>query len=238
MRFWMWIIVLCSLVGCSGQCKNSASQSDLAQVDRGQVSGVGATSWTSLQPSQPQPERRRIVFFGDSLTSGFGLAESESYPAKVRELMAKDYSQWDVINAGVAGDTTQGGLERVDWVLRSKPHLVFLCLGANDGLRGIDLRRTRENLFAIVRHIKSQNVPVLLAGMKMPANYGPERNAEYSALFEAVAKDEAIPFLPFLIEGVAMEKDYNQPDGIHPNSRGAALIAGRVFEFIKPHLQL
>jgi acyl-CoA thioesterase-1 len=238
-RFWICIILLCSLVGCLGQCKNSASHSDLAQVDQAQVEPVqvpkeGVSSSESVQSSA---ERRRLVFLGDSLTSGYGLPESESYPAKVQQLLSKEHSRWEVINAGVAGDTTQGGLERVDWVLRTKPDVVFLCLGANDGLRGIAPARTKENLLAIVRRIKSEQIPVLLAGMKMPANYGPERNAEYSALFKAVAKEEAIPFLPFLIEGVAMEREYNQPDGIHPNSRGSSLIADRVFTFVQPHLR-
>jgi acyl-CoA thioesterase-1 len=235
-RFWIFIILLCSLVGCLGQCKNSASHSNLEQVELAQAE-LAPVPGDAVPSLQPEAERLRIVFLGDSLTSGYGLPESESYPAKVQQLLSKEHSRWEVINAGVAGDTTQGGLERVDWVLRSKPDVVFVCLGANDGLRGIAPTRTQENLLAIVRRIKSQKIPVLLAGMKMPANYGPERNAEYSALFEAVAKEEAIPFLPFLIEGVAMEREYNQPDGIHPNSRGSSLIAERVFAFLQPHLR-
>jgi acyl-CoA thioesterase-1 len=228
------IMALGSLSGCFRGCSDSAPPIDGNASPATAAKDGQGTETDAVVPVAE--ERRRIVFFGDSLTSGYGLPDSESFPAQIQRLIVEASMGWEVINAGVAGDTSQGGLERVDWVLTTKPDLLFLCLGANDGLRGITPEVTERNLLEIVRRVKAAGVPVLVAGMRMPTNYGAERNASYEAVFERVSQQHNAPFLPFLIEGVALEPSYNQPDGIHPNREGARLVAERVFGFIRPFL--
>lgn len=197
---------------------------------------------TSTQPPSPSGSvspaaaPKRLVFLGDSLTSGYGLAESESYPSQVQRLIDSAKLDWQVTNAGVSGDTSQGGLERLEWVLQTKPDLLFVCLGANDGLRGLAPELTEKNLSSIIKQVQAKGIPVVMAGMRMPANYGPERSAQYEAVFVRVSRALSVPFLPFLIDGVALQPGLNQYDGIHPNAKGAAIIASRVFEFVRPFL--
>ena len=225
--FWLAVLTSCSAAECKGPAPSAA---DNAVVQSEQL---------SLPPSdkeQLDQGRRRLALLGDSLTSGYGLAESESYPVQLQRLLDNQGFEWDVLNAGVSGDTTQGGLERLEWVLETQPDLLVVSLGANDGLRGLALEVTEKNLTAIVAGAKSRKVPVLLTGMRMPANYGAARNAEYEAVFERVSKAENVPLLPFLIEGVALKPEHNQPDGIHPNASGARLIAEHVFAFVSPFL--
>ena len=225
---WAWASLL-FLVGCFQDCKGQPS---------GTVQSMAPTggSETAADGVQDASDRRRLVFLGDSLTSGYGLAEEQSYPSKVQGLLDDAGLPWEVINAGISGDTTQGGLERLEWVLQTKPDLLFVCLGANDGLRGIEPTVTEQNLMKIVAMAKERDVSVVMAGMRMPANYGPERNAEYEAIFKRVAQSQGVPLLPFLIEGVALDPAFNQDDGIHPNPEGAQRIAGHVFQFVRPFL--
>jgi acyl-CoA thioesterase I len=174
-----------------------------------------------------------IVAFGDSLTAGLGVARDEAYPARLEERLRRSGHPHRVVNAGVSGDTTAGALRRVDWVLRTHPHIVIVALGANDGLRGQDPRTTRENLEAIVRRFQAGGARVLLAGMRLPPNYGDARAREFEAVFAAVAQRTAVPLMPFLLDGVAARPELNQADGIHPNPEGHRVIADRVW----PHLE-
>lgn len=174
-----------------------------------------------------------LVCFGDSLTAGYGLDEEQAYPALLQERLP----EWKVINAGVSGDTTAGGLKRVAWVLRAKPRAVFIALGANDGLRGVDPAETEKNLCSMIEAFRKAGSSVYLAGMMIPTNYGPEYFERFRALFPTVAIKEKVPLMPFLLEGVAGIASLNQADGIHPTPEGAAIVAKHVYAFLKPKLQ-
>jgi acyl-CoA thioesterase I len=174
-----------------------------------------------------------IVCFGDSLTAGLGLSEDQAYPAHVEKLAKQEGLDWRIVNAGVSGDTTAAGLRRVEWVLRAKPTVVFIALGANDGLRSIDPDKTTANLLAIIDKITAKNIRVCLAGMQVPTNYGEEYGARFAAIFPDVAKEKNVPLMPFLLASVGGHQEFNQGDGIHPNAEGQALVARDVFTFLK-----
>ncbi len=180
--------------------------------------------------------RPRIVAFGDSLTAGLGVSADESYPAQLqRRLDHLDY-RYRVINAGVSGDTTAGGVRRVPWVLSSKPDLVILELGGNDGLRGLSLEQTKSNLSEIIRRLQQADVTVILAGMKLPPNYGPEYITGFEAIYPALAKQYHLPLIPFFLEGVAASSTLNQADGIHPTKEGYRMIVEQILKTLGPLL--
>ncbi len=182
-------------------------------------------------PAQAKPV---IVALGDSITSGLGVAADEAYPARLEVLLRREGYAYRVVNAGVSGDTTAGGLRRVDWVLRAEPEIVIVALGANDGLRGQSPRATRANLEAIATRLAAAGARVLLAGMRLPPNYGEEFTREFEAVFPAVARSARTAFMPFLLEGVAADPRLNQPDGIHPNAAGHRVIADRLWPYLVP----
>jgi len=176
---------------------------------------------------------RVIVALGDSLTAGLGVARDEAYPALLEARLRRDGHDYRVVNAGVSGDTSAGARRRVDWVLRSKPEVVIVALGANDGFRGLPVEELRGNLEAIVRRLQAAGVRVLLAGMRVPPNYGDDYARAFTAVFPAVARRTGVPLAPFLLEGVAGQAGLNQADGVHPTAEGQRLIADTLW----PHLQ-
>ena len=181
-------------------------------------------------------EGRVLVAFGDSLTAGLGVAAEETYPARLQEKLMLSGYRYRVINAGVSGDTTAGGLRRVDWVLKSKPDIVIIELGANDGLRGLDLRETRANLTRIIQRFLATSVKVVLAGMKLPPNYGTEYAKAFQSLYAELAKQYNIPLIPFFLEGVAAKTGLNQADGIHPTGAGYAVVVKTIWPVLEPLL--
>lgn len=174
---------------------------------------------------------------GDSLTAGYGLAEEDAYPAVVAQLLAERGTPIHLVNAGVSGDTTAGGLARLDWVLRQKPVVLVVELGANDGLRGQPLAGIESNLREIVRRGQASGALVLLAGMKIPPNYGREYADGFGAIFPRLAKELHADLIPFLLEGVAAESQLNQADGMHPTAEGAKIVARTVVPYIETLLQ-
>jgi acyl-CoA thioesterase I len=178
-----------------------------------------------------------IVALGDSLTAGLGVAPDEAYPARLEERLRREGDPYRVINAGVSGDTTAGGLRRVDWVLRSGPEIVIVALGANDGLRGQSPQAMRANLEAIVARLQTARARVLLAGMRLPSNYGAEYTTQFEAVFPAVARSAKIALVPFLLDGVAADPRLNQPDGIHPTATGHQMIADHLWPYLQPLLK-
>jgi len=182
----------------------------------------------------PESTRPTIVFLGDSLTAGLGLEEGDAYPALVGEALAARGLPVRVVNAGVSGDTTAGGLARLDWLLTQKPAVVVVALGANDGLRAQPLPAIEATLREIVQRAKAAGARVLLAGMRMPPNYGPEYTRDFEAIYPRLAKELAVPLLPFLLEGVAADPKLNQPDGIHPTAEGQKRIAAIVEPALEP----
>jgi acyl-CoA thioesterase-1 len=202
----------------------------------GQRFGTDVTSQPGRSTAAVREDRPRIVAFGDSLTAGLGVAQEEAYPAQLqRRLEAAGY-RYRVINAGVSGDTTAGGVRRIEWVLNSKPAIVILELGANDGLRGIDPAHTRSNLETIIRRLQAAGVTVILAGMKLPPNYGTDYTARFAALYPELAKKYRVPLMPFFLEGVAAREAMNQADGIHPTEAGYRAIVENLLKTLQPFL--
>jgi acyl-CoA thioesterase-1 len=169
-----------------------------------------------------------ILDFGDSLTAGFGLPAGQAFPAKLEAWLHQRRIEVSVINAGVSGDTTAGGLARLDWALGDKPDLVILALGANDALRGIDPSTVRDNLNKIIEKIQARGAKVLLIGMLAPPNWGKEYKHAFDRIFPELAEAHHLPLYPFFLEGVAMKPELNQPDGLHPNERGVGVLVDRI----------
>ncbi|HMT09510.1 MAG TPA: arylesterase [Pyrinomonadaceae bacterium] len=174
-------------------------------------------------------DRPKIVAFGDSLTAGFGLLEKESYPYLLQERLKTDGHDFEVVNAGVSGDTTLGGLDRIDWVLEMENlQILILELGANDMMRNVPVDKIRSNLETIIKKAKAKNVRVLLCGMVAPPTMGLDYARDFMAVFFRLAKEHELEYLPFLLEGVALKKELNQADGIHPNPEGTRLMTENV----------
>lgn len=180
--------------------------------------------------------RPRIVAFGDSLTAGLGVATEDTYPARLQRRLDEQGLRYRVINAGVSGDTTAGGLRRVEWVLKSHPDMVILELGGNDGLRGLNVQETKANLEQIIQRCQEASVTVVLAGMKLPPNYGADYTKAFEAIYPALAKRYRVLLIPFFLDGVAGSASLNQADGIHPTSEGYRIITEKVLEQITPLL--
>ncbi len=185
---------------------------------------------------------RTIVFFGDSLTAGYGLDDpaGRSYPGLIAARLAADPAlrDWRVVNAGLSGETSAGGLRRIDWTLRTAVDVFVLALGANDGLRGIDPALTRRNLQQILDKVRAKfpRARLVVAGMQMPRELGLDYTREFQALFPALAEQNRATLIPFLLEGVAAQPALNQGDRIHPNPAGHAVIADTVWSVIRPLL--
>lgn len=179
----------------------------------------------------------KIIAFGDSLTAGFGLAEKESYPYLLQEKLKSDGFDYEVVNAGVSGDTSLGGLERADWVLeQDNAKILILELGANDLLRGVPVASMKANLEKIIQKAKSKNIKVLLCGMLAPPTMGAQYQRDFVKAFPDLATEHKVEFLPFLLDNVATLKDLNQADGIHPNPQGTKIMTANVYEALKPML--
>ena len=178
-----------------------------------------------------------VVALGDSLTAGLGVAADEAFPARLQARLRAEGYDYRVVNAGVSGDTTAGGLRRVDWALRAHPDVVIVALGANDGLRGQSPQAIRANLEEIVARLQASGARVLLVGMRLPPNYGAEYTKEFEAVFPAVARRAKIALMPFLLDGVAADPRLNQADGIHPTAAGQQMIADRLWPYLRPLLR-
>lgn len=199
------------------------------------VSAVAA----ARAPGAPAP--RTIVFFGDSLTAGYGLDDpaAEAYPALIQRRIDAAGLPWRVVNAGLSGETTAGGLRRVDWVLRRPLDVFVLALGGNDGLRGLPPSLTRADLEAIVARVRARypSARIVVAGMRMPPSMGAAYARAFAAVFPEVARAEHAALIPFLLEGVGGRPEWNQPDGIHPNAAGQARVADNVWRVLAPLLR-
>lgn len=174
-----------------------------------------------------------VVFLGDSLTAGLGLPEDQAYPAVLDRRLDAEGTPVRVLNAGVSGDTTAGGLARLGWILKQKPDVLVVGLGGNDGLRGLDLAESGKNLREIVRRGKDAGARVLLLGMQIPSNYGPDYTRQFQEMYPQIAKDLDVPLVPFLLEGVGGVADLNQADGIHPTAKGQEMVAATVAPYLE-----
>lgn len=202
------------------------------------ASGLGVASNKPLKTPQVTVNRPKIVAFGDSLTAGFGLTEKESYPYLLQERLNADGYNYEVVNAGVSGDTSRGGLERIDWVLEQDGvEILVLELGANDLLRGIAVARMKSNLDQIIRKAKAKNVKILLCGMLAPPTMGAEYVRAYTSAFPDLANEHDVEYLPFLLDNIAMKRELNQADGIHPNADGTKIMMENIYKELKPMLK-
>ena len=175
--------------------------------------------------------------FGDSLTAGLGLSAQETFPALLQERLRQDGYDYEVVNAGVSGDTSAGGIRRIDWALDGDVRFLILELGANDFLRGQPITETEKNLAQIIDMAQSKNVKVLLAGMLAPTSSGREYEGQIRKMFTDLAREKQVPLIPFLLEGVAGVELLNQQDGIHPNAAGSKIVAETVYKYLKPMLE-
>lgn len=184
-------------------------------------------------------DTRIILFYGNSLTAGYGLDPREAFPALIQDRLDSLQLDYKVINAGLSGETTSGGRNRLSWVLNQKADIFVLELGANDGLRGIPLEETRKNLQAIINAVREKNpaTEIILAGMQIPPNMGQGYTREFRKIFPDLSEKNNVRLIPFLLEGVAGNPDLNQQDGIHPTVQGQKIVANTVWEVLEPVLQ-
>ena len=206
------------------------------------TSGHGAGSEFAGEPKplalpETAAARPKIIAFGDSLTAGFGLTERESYPYLLQERLDADGYNYEVVNAGVSGDTSLGGAERIDWVLEQEGiEILILELGANDLLRGVPPAQMHSNLDQILTKAKQKNLKVLLCGMLAPPTMGADYQREFTNVFPDLAAKHNVAYLPFLLEGVALRKELNQADGIHPNPEGTRIMTENIYKELQPLL--
>ncbi len=219
LKFTLRLIMLMVWLTSLSACDNPATEPRLAPV------------------AQRDADRHVIVCMGDSLTAGYGVDESQAYPALLAERLSADGHDFEVINAGVSGETSSGALARLDWMLTLEPDIVILETGANDGLRGIDPALTRRNIEAIVTRLKADEIVVVLAGMQMVRNLGPAFTRSFAAIYPEVAAAHDLILMPFFLEDVAGRASLNQSDGIHPTAEGYRIITANLYPFVRQALQ-
>jgi acyl-CoA thioesterase-1 len=192
----------------------------------------------AVAPLPPaQPSDGIIVAVGDSLTAGYRVAEEQAYPAVLQRRLHRDGYRFEVINAGISGETSSGTVARLDWVLTLKPDIMILETGANDGLRGLDPNLTRGNLDRIVARLRAEGIVVVLAGMKMIKNLGEPFTREFESIYPAVAAQHDVILIPFFLEGVAADRQLNQEDGIHPTPEGYQRVVDHIYPFVMEAIQ-
>lgn len=223
-------LVVCAAT-CSERAPGGAPQAPPAATAAGRVADARPPA-RSASVSVP-----RIVVLGDSLTAGLGLGPQEAFPAVLEARVRGAGYGFEVVNAGVSGDTTAGGLRRLDWVLDANVRVLIVALGGNDGLRGLPVEDMRRNLDAIIRRARERGIAVVLAGMEAPPNLGETYTARFRQVFRDLARQHEVAFVPFLLDGVAGVAALNQPDGIHPNAAGARRVAENVWRALEPVLR-
>jgi acyl-CoA thioesterase I len=203
------------------------------------VSAAPAPVATGSGPSgtAPRASRPEVVFLGDSLAAGLGLSRELSFPALIQQRIDAAGLDYTVVNAGVSGDTSAGGLRRLEWALQGEPRVLVVALGGNDGLRGLDPDELKKNLAAIIERAQRTGLSVILAGMEAPPNNGPDYTAQFRQVYPDLARTYKVPLIPFLLDGVAGDPALNQADGIHPNPEGARRVADTVWKVLEPALQ-
>ena len=221
------LTILLALV-CAYGCARQSSNPD--------QNAAAATSAAPSTGSDGEPSRPRVVVLGDSLTAGYGILVSQAYPHLLQQKIDQEGYKFEVVNAGVSGDTSAGALRRLDWSLEGDVRVLIIALGGNDGLRGLSIAEMKHNIGEMIDRARERKIVVILAGMEAPPNYGPDYAASFRRTFQDLARERRVLFIPFLLSGVAGNADLNQPDGIHPNPRGAAIVSDTVWTALKPVL--
>lgn len=229
------LLILLTVSWLLPACGGQAADSERAPVARGPEPAAAAPA--KVPERRRQPDGARIIFLGDSLTAGLGLDVPESFPALIQKRLDAGGYDYEVVNAGVSGDTSAGGARRLDWAMsEGDPKILIIALGGNDGLRGLPPQQLEQNLSAIIEQGKKRGLRIILAGMEAPPNYGADYTGRFRAVYATLAERHGVPLIPFLLEGVAGNAALNQPDGIHPNSRGAEIVADLVWRALQPEL--
>jgi len=216
------LLATISIVACGG--RDEAHDNKSAGTDNARATSTEARA-------KPLP---RIVILGDSLTAGLGLPVDQAYPSLLQQRLKSEGLDYEVVNAGVSGDTSAGGLSRLDWALQGDVRILVVALGGNDGLRGLPPEALKRNLSEIIERAQARHVQVILAGMEAPPNYGRDYTVSFHRVYPALAEQYRIPFVPFLLWNVAGIDQLNQPDGIHPTAAGARVVADNVWRVLKP----
>ena len=228
------LVLLGVVAACGREATSGASAPQSAAAVPGSLTSPVPESVPSPTASSVNGRGPLVVFLGDSLTAGYGLSQDQGFPARVAELLRDAGHPIRILDAGVSGDTSAGGLSRVDWLLRQRPAVVVIGLGANDGLRGLEPDETASNLRAIIARVRAAGARVLLLGMKLPPNYGVEYTARFEAIYPELARETGVPCVPFLLEGVAGDPSLNLDDGIHPSAQGQLRVARNVLPWLAP----
>jgi acyl-CoA thioesterase I len=225
MRIWLAAALAACALGCASPRGDDRDESRTAAASAPAATAPAA----ALAPARP-----RIVALGDSLTAGLGLQTASAYPALLEQRLKESGLDFEVVNAGISGDTSAGGLERLDWALGGDVRILIVALGANDGLRGLPLDQMRRNLSQIIERAQARGITVVLAGMEAPPNYGRDYIAGFHKVYPELAARYRVAFVPFLLQDVAGNASLNQRDGIHPTTEGARLVAENVWRVLKP----
>ena len=236
-------LVLILFIGCKENANNAESgvgnEESVEETTESTKQEKAADSWSSETDSEwsnpAVTKTKTIVFFGNSLTAGMGLDTEDAFPALIQDKLDSLEMNFNVVNAGLSGDTTASGLNRLGWILENPVDVFILELGANDGLRGIPLTETRKNLQKMIDMVREKypEAQIVLAGMQIPPNLGPDYTAEFKSLYPQLAEENNLKLIPFLLDGVAGDPELNQEDGIHPTAEGQEIVAGNVWEVLK-----
>jgi acyl-CoA thioesterase-1 len=226
----VWLLSLVAAVSCGSG--SGTTDGAPASAPPASSSAVRDEHVTSAADSRP-----RVVFLGDSLTAGLGLPPDEAYPALLQKRIDAEGLKFHVVNAGVSGDTSAGGLSRLDWSLAGDVRVLVVALGGNDALRGLPVSELQRNLSTIIERAQSRGIQVILAGMEAPPNFGQVYGVDFHQVYPALAKKYNVPLVPFLLEGVAGVETLNQRDGIHPTAEGARRLADNVWSVLGPTLK-
>jgi acyl-CoA thioesterase-1 len=218
-------LVICLLLAAVSGCGRAGRDEAAVSQPRGDVAATPAAD-----------ARPRVIVLGDSLTAGLGLTPTDSFPAVLQRKIDAAHLSFQIVNAGVSGDTSAGGLRRLDWSMHDGARVLIVALGANDGLRGLPVREMKQNLAQIIEAAQAKQMVVILAGMEAPPNYGGEYAAAFRQAYRDLAKQYNVRFVPFLLDRVAGQASLNQADGIHPNLRGAEIVADTIWTALKPEL--
>jgi acyl-CoA thioesterase-1 len=228
MKHWCAVVVAIGITACGGS--KGASDEPARSPSTAAASAPAATP----APATRRETRPRIVILGDSLTAGLGLPTDQAYPTLLQKRLTEEGLNYEVVNAGVSGDTSAGGLSRLDWALDGDVRVLVVALGGNDALRGLPTDALKRNLAEIIERAQARKIRVVLAGMEAPPNYGRDYIVSFHKVYPALAQQYGVPFVPFLLQNVAGIERLNQSDGIHPTAAGARIVADNVWAVLKP----
>jgi acyl-CoA thioesterase-1 len=232
LRPFLWSLLASAAIACGGAA-SPAEGTPTVTTDAAPAVAVASAPVSGA----PVQGRRRVVFLGDSLTAGYGLPRGESVPALIQARLDSEGYDYEVVNAGVSGDTSAGGLSRLDWSLQGDVDVLVIELGANDGLRGLAVAAMKRNLDTIITRTRERGITVVLTGMEAPPNFGAAYTTEFRQAYRDLAREHGVAFVPFFLEGVAGIPALNIADGIHPNTEGARIVETTVWRALEPLLE-